>query len=391
MAVRALVLVLVLAAWPLYVGLPNRGEDFVYVYSGARLYWSGGDPYDHVQFQDEVARRLGRPNPYNSAEYRSAYPPAAFWLALPASALPYDAGFLAWSLILWASLAAAGLAAVRLAGAPAAVLLLLLPGLFHSAVMHRLALPAVACLLWALVAFDRKKDVLGGALLSVCCVWPPAYLLCALALARRRSWKALAASTWLPALQLFPYLAGVRPWSDWAGLVSSLSEHARSAAFVDDQSLASAFVRLSRARELWDAAVYAPSPFMTALRGELPLAAAAACAVYARRARSLPLAVAGAAAVAPLAAPYSHAGDQAWLLPALALWAESFCRRARIPRPWLFGAAGFLFWLWTPSYERPVEGRWFWCGFWSAGLVALVLAAEAGLRLAGRRKQQHRG
>lgn len=373
------------AAWPLYAGRENRGEDYVYLHSGARLYWSGGEPYDRNAFQLEIARNLLQPNPYQSYKYASAYPPAAFWpAALPASQ-PYGRGFLLWTAVLFACGLWMARSVRRLAGArgaagaaAAAAAAALWPGAFHSFVFHRLAVLAAACFLGGLVALEEDDPVLGGFLLGACAVWPPAFALVVLALAARGAWTALAASWWLALAQLLPYLAGSRPWGDWPALLASLRAHAGSA-FLDDQSLVMGVYKLFLLPGAWTQAVVDAPAWLAWVRLEFFVFAAAACALFARRFSSHAKAAAFAAALAPLGAVYSHSGDHIWLLPGAALWIG-----ARAARPALaLAAVALISRLVMPPYDAPSPARWFTTGYWT--LAALAFAAFAALGARARR------
>jgi hypothetical protein len=224
---RVVVVVLILAAIA-QIGvraLRHRDEvplwDFAAVYSAARTWVSGGDPYD----QDTVRQtweKTGTIPGANVEHWSSVYPPTSLTMIAAAALLPARAAMIGWTvltLVLVALQFAAllDLAGLKLSWRDPRGLLLIAASLAAAPLQFGLlsgqpSTPAIALCIIAIWCICRNREMTGGVLLGLACAWKPhvgaPFLIYYLALRRWRATDAallviaLLAAVSLTAMQL---------------------------------------------------------------------------------------------------------------------------------------------------------------------------------------------
>ena len=282
---------------------PLEGEDFMYYYCAGWVERRGDSMYDPAAFQACVSRALGHENRHLASAVGSAYPPSALALFRPLAALPFNAAFALWTVLVGAG----ALALLRLYGdrPPAPLLIVAHPGFVLSLAYHKVTLILVPCGLWGLELARRGRDREGGALIGALCVQPHFLAAVLPLLALKRRWTAVGWA--LAAAAALAFAGGGLSAGAWALWAASAFHHARSLLTLDNQSLFAAWCKLAGR---WDE----PLALLEGVRAASMLAAAGAAVWIARR-RTLEEAAGPWLALALLALPYSHGSDSLWTLP----------------------------------------------------------------------------
>lgn len=189
-------LVHVLPAWETVARAPGGGRDFASYYYAAQVASDGGDPYD-TRALSARAREQGE----RRSVHPFLYPPP--FLLLVAWALPLDlrAAYAAWFWLdaAWALVAALALwrwwrplgnaVPVLIAGLVAAN-----TAVAANHLMGQANFPGLALAVLAMLALERRRVALAGALLGAACVLKMSPALLALWWLWRGEWRAVAAA-----------------------------------------------------------------------------------------------------------------------------------------------------------------------------------------------------
>ncbi len=294
-----------------YLTDPFR-NDFSFYYAAARLGLDHGWSrlYD-LSLQQQELDALGS-GIHVAQLARFISPPPLAWLAVPFALMPYQAGYLAWSLL---EVLCLGLTWFLLApgrGWPRAIWLLVALGFLPVAYGLQLGQPpllVVAAVAGAWALLRAGREVPAGALLAVAAVKPQLGLLVPFALLLLGHRRAFAAWAVTAALLAAAALASLGP----DGTATYLDRLRFAGGLATNQELTLAY--------------FLPLPVARVLEGLVALAALAA--VW--RSRSLELGISAALAGGLLASPYLHLDDLTLLVPAA----------------WLFLRAQPARWIWA--------------------------------------------
>ena len=154
--------------------------DFGSVYSAARAWIGGADPYDIEQVRQTWRATEVRPE-YTAEFWSAVYPPPTLLMLAPLGALPAPLAFAIWALLLAALVGAMLAALLDLAGLtwrePRG--LLLIGGTLASAPMQfgllsgQPSVFAAAVTLLGIWCCARARDALGGVLIGLACAFKP--------------------------------------------------------------------------------------------------------------------------------------------------------------------------------------------------------------------------